>query len=100
MILLGAHLCVIKTAVSRTSATRYSRSSKECNDTHVLPKFIVSHNATPFTAAKFENFFKLRGIRYLRTSPFHSASDGLAEALSAASNNATEALSAALFDAE
>ena len=47
--------------------------------THGLPNTIVSDNGSVFTSDEFSNFMKQNGIEHIRTSPYHPASNGLAE---------------------
>ena len=47
--------------------------------THGLPNIIVSDNGSVFTSDNFAKFVKQNGIEHIRTSPYHSASNGLAE---------------------
>ncbi|XP_032069735.1 uncharacterized protein K02A2.6-like [Thamnophis elegans] len=47
--------------------------------THGLPDVLVSDNGPQLTSATFEAFLASQGIRHALTSPFHPASNGLAE---------------------
>ena len=47
--------------------------------THGLPEKIVTDNGCVFTRAKFNEFIEKNGIRHICTSPYHPASNGLAE---------------------
>ena len=46
---------------------------------HGLPRTVVSDNGSVFTSSDFEQFMLRNGIRHIRTAPYHSASNGLAE---------------------
>ena len=39
----------------------------------------MSDNGTPFTSAKFQEFVSRNAIRHVLTSPYHPASNGLAD---------------------
>ena len=47
--------------------------------THGLPEVLVTDNGTPFTSSEFEIFIVNNGIRHVTSSPYHPASNGLAE---------------------
>ena len=47
--------------------------------THGLPRSLVTDNGPQFTSAEFEAFMKNNGIRHIKSSPYHPASNGLAE---------------------
>ena len=47
--------------------------------THGLPEQCVTDNGSPFTSMDFETFLQNNGIKHIRTSPYHAASNGMAE---------------------
>ena len=47
--------------------------------THGLPRSFVTDNRPQFTSAEFEAFMKNNGICHIKSSPYHPASNGLAE---------------------
>ena len=47
--------------------------------THSLPHTIVSDNGPCFVLSEVELFNKMNGIRHIKVSPHHPASNGLAE---------------------
>ena len=47
--------------------------------THGLPEIIVSDNGPAFKSEEFHLFIKNNGINHVTSSPYHSASNGLAE---------------------
>ncbi|XP_045111311.1 uncharacterized protein K02A2.6-like [Portunus trituberculatus] len=44
-----------------------------------LPEIVVTDNGTNFCSEEFETFLKQNGIVHIKTSPYHPASNGLAE---------------------
>ena len=44
-----------------------------------IPTQVVSDNGPQFCSAEFENFLKKNGVKHVRVSPYHAASNGLAE---------------------
>ena len=44
-----------------------------------IPMQIVSDNGPQFCSGEFENFLKSNGVKHTRVSPYHAASNGLAE---------------------
>ena len=57
----------------------YDRKLMLSFSTHGLPNTIVSDNGPCFTAHELEQFVKTNGVRHITTSPWHPASNGLAE---------------------
>ena len=44
-----------------------------------LPEIVVTDNGSNFVSRQFEDFLKQNGIRHIRTTPYHPASNGIAE---------------------
>lgn len=47
--------------------------------THGLPTTLVSDNGTNFTSSEFEQFMRRNGIKHMKVSSYHPASNGQAE---------------------
>ena len=47
--------------------------------THGLLEVLVTNNGSVFTSQEFEEFTKKNGIRHVKSSLYHPASNGLAE---------------------
>ena len=47
--------------------------------THGLPEIVVTDNGSNFVGREFEAFLKQKGIRHIRTPPYHPASNRMAE---------------------
>ena len=85
---LGKHFLVLVDAYSKWLEVMVVPStSSQCTidalrsvfATHGLPEILVSDNGTAFTSEEFRGFLKLNGIRQVTISPYHPASNGLAE---------------------
>ena len=63
---------------STTSAATIEKL-REIFATHGLPRTVVSDNGTNFSSGEFEQFMRQNGIRHIKTSPYHPASNGQAE---------------------
>ena len=46
-----------------------------------IPRQLVSDNDPQFTAEEFSQFMSANGVRHIRSSPYHPASNGAAERL-------------------
>ena len=65
--------------VSPLSAATLIQHLRSIFATHGLPQSFVTDNGSQFTRAEFEAFMKNNGIRHIKSSPYHPASNGLAE---------------------
>jgi transposase InsO family protein len=80
LILVDAHsqwmeVCPVTSATSQVTIDRL----RMIFATHGLPQILVSDNGTCFTSAEFQEFVRKNGIRHVTSSPYHPASNGLAE---------------------
>ena len=66
-------------AVSSATAAATIAELRSIFATHGLPEILVTDNGTCFTSAEFQDFIQGNGIRHIKTSPYHPASNGLAE---------------------
>ena len=65
--------------VNSTSSEATIEKLRTIFSTHGLPEQVISDNATSFTSQDFQHFTKSNGIKHILTSPYHPASNGLAE---------------------
>ena len=70
---IDAH--IMKTSTSRATIDRLRHTFALLG----VPKVIVSDNGTPFVSQEFQEFCTLNGIKHTCVSPYHPASNGLAE---------------------
>ena len=66
---------VMKTATSHSTIEKMRTAFA----THGFPEMLVTDNGSVFTSAEFKDFATSSGIHHLTTSPYHPASNGLAE---------------------
>ena len=62
-----------------TSSEATIRALRTVFATHGIPEHLVSDNGTGFTSQEFTTFLQENSIRHSRSSPYHPASNGLAE---------------------
>ncbi|KAL9976654.1 hypothetical protein ACROYT_G013977 [Oculina patagonica] len=62
-----------------TTSTATVEKLREMFATHGLPATLVSDNGSNFTSSEFQEFMKKNGIKHIKVSPYHPASNGLAE---------------------
>ena len=65
--------------ISSTSSEVTIKSLQKIFATHGYPEQIVSDNASGFTSTEFKNFTQSQGILHTFVSPYHPASNGMAE---------------------
>ena len=65
--------------VSSTSADTTIQRLRNLFAVHGVPEQIVSDNGAGFTSNEFSKFTRANGIKHILTSPYHPASNGLAE---------------------
>ncbi len=62
-----------------TTSTATIEKLREIFAIHGLPKTVVSDNGTNFSSGEFELFMSQNGIKHIKVSPYHPASNGQAE---------------------
>ncbi|BFZ25831.1 hypothetical protein BsWGS_28870 [Bradybaena similaris] len=65
--------------MTKITAEKTTSSLRELFGTHGLPDTIVSDNGPTFTCSDFKRFVQENGIRHVLVTPYHPASNGLAE---------------------
>ena len=66
-------------AMSSTTAERTIEVLRYLFAAYGIPEKIVTNNGPQFVAQEFATFMKGNGVKYIRTIPYHPASNGLAE---------------------
>ena len=65
--------------MSTTTAAQTITVLRQIFMTHGIPEQLVSDNGPQFTSSEFADFCKANGIKHIHVSPYHPASNGLAE---------------------
>ena len=65
--------------MSSTTSGKTITKLREPSARSGLPEQLVSDNGSQFGSEKFESFLHINGIKNIRSSPYHSASNGAAE---------------------
>ena len=65
--------------VHSTSAEATIQQLRSLFAVHGVPEQLVSDNGTSFTSNEFSKFTQANGLKHIFTSPYHPASNGLAE---------------------
>jgi len=65
--------------MSSTTAAQTITMLRQIFATHGIPEQLVSDNGPQFTSSEFAEFCKSNGVKHIRVSPYHPASNGLAE---------------------
>ena len=80
LLIIDAHSKWIEAfIVPSTSAETSIAKLRQVFATHGIPEQIISDNGAGFTSEEFKAFTQQNGIRHNFTSPYHPASNGLAE---------------------
>ena len=80
LIIVDAHSKYIDAHVtSSTSSQATIIKLRQSFSTHGAPIVLVSDNATSFTSGEFRHFCEMNGIKQIHSSPYHPATNGLAE---------------------
>ena len=65
--------------MSSTTAAQTITVLRQIFMTHGIPEQLVSDNGPQFTSSEFADFCKANGVKHIHVSPYHPASNGLAE---------------------
>ena len=71
------------------NSTTYQRTTEELRKmfaVHGLPQQLVSNNSPQLISDEFANFMKANGIKRIRCSPYHPASNGVEKAMKASTD--------------
>ena len=80
LIIIDAHSKWIEAVpVSSTSTAATTQVLRRLFATHGIPELLISDNGTAFTSHEFRQFVERNGIRHRTSSPYHPATNGLAE---------------------
>lgn len=80
LIIIDAHSKWLDIHVTNSSTAAITNEKlQQTFATLGLPETVVSDNGPAFTSEEFGKFMKVNGISHVRTSPYHPASNGLAE---------------------
>ena len=62
-----------------TTAAQSIKELLKMFSVHGIPEQMVSNNGPQFSSAEFSQFCKVNGVKHIHVSPYHPASNGLAE---------------------
>ena len=80
LILVDAHSKWIEVHITTSTTSSVTiEKMKSTFATFSIPETLVTDNGPNFTSVEFENFLKSNGIHYIKTAPYHPASNRLAE---------------------
>ena len=80
LVIINAHTKWLKVHVTQSSTLPVTiQKLQQRFATLGLPENVVSDNGSAFTSHEFQEFMKQNGITPVKTSPYHSSSNGLAE---------------------
>ena len=65
--------------MKETTAAKTIESLRDMFSRYGFPETIVTDNGPQFVSQDFADFLKLNGVRHIRSTPYHPASNGLAE---------------------
>ena len=79
------------TSMSSTIASKTIAKLRDSFARFGLPEQLVSDNGPQFVSEEFESFLHRNGVKHIRSSPYHPASNGAAERLVQTVKQALEA---------
>jgi len=80
LVVIDAHSKYMDVHITSSQSTQTTINKlRQSFSVHGIPPVLVSDNGTCFTSQEFEKFCIMNGIKHIRSSPYHPATNGLAE---------------------
>jgi hypothetical protein len=80
LVIIDAHSKYMDVHITSSVSTQTTINKlRQSFSAHGIPPVLVSDNGSCFTSEEFGKFCNMNGIKHIRSSPYHPASNGLAE---------------------